>query len=65
MKNAHQRFGRLVYLLRTERASTNIRVHLDAFIGEERRKAHFFRLLAATWKLGQLQPHLATVNCLQ
>ena len=35
MKNAHERFGKVVYVRRTEKASTNIRVHLDAFVGEE------------------------------
>lgn len=33
MKNAHQGFGNLVYVRRTEKASTNIRVHLDAVTG--------------------------------
>ena len=33
MKNAHERFGKLVYVRRTEKTATNIRVHLDAFVG--------------------------------
>jgi hypothetical protein len=28
MKNAHQRFGRLIYVRRTEKTATNIRLHL-------------------------------------
>ena len=36
MKNAHERFGRLAYQRRTEKTATNIRVFLDAFVGEER-----------------------------
>ncbi len=35
MKNAHERFGKLLYVRRTEKTATNIRLHLDAFIGEE------------------------------
>src|SRR5215469_278434 len=52
MKNAHQRFGRLVYVRRTEKASTNIRVHLDAFIGEERGKAHFVSVIGGDVEIG-------------
>ena len=40
MKNAHERFGRLVYRRHTEKTATNLRVLLDAFVGEERGKAH-------------------------
>jgi hypothetical protein len=52
MKNAHQRFGKLVYVRRTEKASTNIRVHLDAFIGEERGKAHFVSVIGGDLEIG-------------
>jgi hypothetical protein len=52
MKNAHQRFGKLVYVRRTEKASTNIRVHLDAFIGEERGKAHFVSVIGGDVEIG-------------
>src|SRR5664279_2415111 len=41
MKNAHERFGKLAYQRRTEKTATNIRVFLDAFVGEERGRAHF------------------------
>jgi hypothetical protein len=30
MKNAHLRFGKLVYVRRSEKTTTNICVHLDA-----------------------------------
>jgi hypothetical protein len=52
MKNAHQRFGKLVYVRRTEKASTNIRVHLDAFVGEERGKAHFVSVIGGDVEIG-------------
>ena len=52
MKNAHQRFGKLVYVRRTEKASTNIRVHLDAFIGEERGKADFVSVIGGDVEIG-------------
>ena len=40
MKNAHQRFGKLVYRRRTEKTATNLRVFLEAFVGEDRGKGH-------------------------
>lgn len=52
MKNAHQRFGKLVFVRRTEKASTNIRVHLDAFAGEERGKAHFVSVIGGDVEIG-------------
>lgn len=52
MKNAYQRFGKLVYVRRTEKTSTNIRVHLDAFIGEERGKAHFVSVIGGDVEIG-------------
>src|SRR5579884_931455 len=52
MKNAYQRFGRLVYVRRTEKASTNIRLHLDAFIGEERGKAHLVSVIGGDVEIG-------------
>ncbi len=36
MKNAHERFGKLIYRRHTEKTATNLRVSLDAFVGEER-----------------------------
>ena len=52
MKNAHERFGKLVYVRRTEKASTNIRLHLGAFIGEERGKAHFVSVIGGDVEIG-------------
>jgi len=40
VKNAHERFGRLLYRRQTEKTATNLRVFLDAFVGEEQGKAH-------------------------
>lgn len=54
MKNAHLRFGRLIYVRRTEKASTNIRVHLDGFIGEERGKAHFVSVIGGDVEIGAI-----------
>ena len=54
MKNAHERFGKVAYLRRTEKTSTNIRVLLDAFVGEAGGKAHLVLLVAATWRLAHL-----------
>jgi hypothetical protein len=39
MKNAHERFGKLMYRRQTEKTSTNLRVFLDAFVGEDGGKA--------------------------
>jgi hypothetical protein len=52
MKNAYQRFGRLVYVRRTEKASTNIRLDLKAFVGEERGKAHFVSVIGGDVEIG-------------
>ncbi len=52
MKNAHERFGKLVYVRRTEKAPTNIRVHLDAYVGEERSKAHFVSAIGGDVEIG-------------
>jgi len=54
MKNAHERFGKLVYVRRTDKTSTNIRVHLDAFIGEERGKAHLISVIGGDVEIGAM-----------
>lgn len=54
MKNAHERFGKLAYLRRTEKTSTNIRVILDAFIGEAERKAHLVSVIGGDVEIGAL-----------
>jgi len=53
MKNAHLRFGKLVYVRRSEKAATNIRVHLDAFVGEERGKAHLVSVAGGDTEIGE------------
>jgi hypothetical protein len=59
MKNAHQRFGKLAYVRRTEKTATNIRVHLDAFVGEEHGKAHLVSVVGGDVELGALSAAFA------
>lgn len=54
MKNAHERFGKLVYRRRTEKTATNLRVFLDAFVGEEQGKAHFVSVVGGDVEIGAL-----------
>ncbi len=54
MKNAHLRFGKLVYVRRSEKTATNIRVQLDAFVGEERGKAHLVSIAGGDSEIGAL-----------
>src|SRR3974390_2394738 len=59
MKNAHERFGRLVYRRHTEKTATNLRVFLDAFVGEERGKAHFVSVVGGDVEVGAIAAALA------
>src|SRR5207244_711587 len=52
MKNAHERFGKLIYVRRTEKTATNIRLHLDAFVGEEHGKAHLTSVIGGDIEIG-------------
>jgi hypothetical protein len=54
MKNAHERFGKLVYRRRTEKTATNLRVFLDAFVGEDRGKAHLVSVIGGDVEIGAL-----------
>jgi hypothetical protein len=54
MKNAHERFGRLAYRRQTEKTATNIRVYMDAFLGEERGKAHLVSVIGGDVEIGAL-----------
>jgi hypothetical protein len=54
MKNAHERFGKLAYVRRTEKTATNIRVFLDAFIGEAGGKAHLVSVVGGDVEIGAL-----------
>jgi hypothetical protein len=54
MKNAHERFGKLAYVRRTEKTATNIRVLLDAFVGEEGGKAHLISVVGGDTEIGAL-----------
>ena len=51
MKNAHERFGELVYIRRSENTRTHIRVHLNAWIGEDS-KAHLVSVVAGDTEIG-------------
>ena len=53
MKNAHERFGELVYLRHTEKTRTHIRVHLSAWIGEDS-KAHLVSVVGGDPEIGAL-----------
>ena len=59
MKNAHERFGRLVYIRRTEKTQTNIAVHLESWVGEED-KAHFVSVIDGDANIGALAAAFAT-----
>jgi hypothetical protein len=59
MKNAHERFGRLVYRRRSEKTATNIRLYTDAFVGEERGKAHFVSVVGGDAEIGALSAAFA------
>lgn len=59
MKNAHERFGELLYIRRSERTRTNIRVHLNAWIGEES-KAHLVSIVAGDTEVGALAAAFAS-----
>ena len=54
MKNAHERFGKLVYRRRTEKTATNVLVLLDAFAGEERGKAHLISVVGGDVEIGAI-----------
>ena len=48
MKNAHERFGKVVYVRRTEKASTNIRFIWTPLLARSAAKPILFRSLAVT-----------------
>ncbi len=54
MKNAHERFGCLLYRRRIEKTATNIRVSLDAFVGDEGGKAHLVSAVGGDVEIGAL-----------
>ena len=59
MKNAHERFGELVYIRRSEKTRTHIRVHLSAWIGEES-KAHLVSVVGGDTEVGALAAAFAS-----
>ena len=54
MKNAHERFGKLLYRRQTEQTATNLRVLLDAFVGDEQGRAHFVSVVGGDVEIGAL-----------
>ena len=59
MKNAHERFGELVYIRRSEKTRTHIRVQLSAWIGEES-KAHLVSVVGGDTEIGALAAAFAS-----
>jgi hypothetical protein len=59
MKNAHERFGELVYIRRSEKTRTHIRVHLHAWAGEES-KAHLVSVVGGDVEIGALSAAFAS-----
>lgn len=59
MKNAHERFGKLNYLRRSEKTATSIRVLLDAFVGEGPGKAHLVSVIGGDVEIGALSAAFA------
>ena len=62
MKNAHERFGKLLYRRRTEKTATNLRVFLDAFVGEDQGKAHLVSVVGGDVEIGALAALLLTLS---
>jgi hypothetical protein len=60
MKNAHLRFGWLMYVKNTEKTTTSIQLHLDRFIGEmlpdppRQAKAHLISVIGADTQIAAI-----------
>ena len=60
MKNAHLRFGWLMYVKSTEKTTTSIKLHLDRFIGEllpdppRQAKAHFISVVGGDTQISAI-----------
>ena len=60
MKNAHHRFGWLMYVKCTEKTTTSIRLHLDRFIGEmlpdppRQAKAHLISVIGGDTQISAI-----------
>ena len=54
MKNAHERFGKLLYRRQSEKTATNLRVFLDAFVGEDGGKAYLVSVVGGDVEIGAL-----------
>ena len=60
MKNAHLRFGSLMYVKNTEKTTTSIKLHLDRFIGEllpdppRQAKAHLISVIGGDTQISAI-----------
>jgi hypothetical protein len=54
MKNAHERFGKLVYRRRTEKTATNFAFSWMPLLGEDRGKAHLVSVVGGDVEIGAL-----------
>jgi hypothetical protein len=59
MKNAHERFGKLLYRRQTEKTATNICVLLDAFVAEDEGKAHLVSAMGGDVEIGAVAAAVA------
>jgi hypothetical protein len=59
MKNAHERFGRLLYRRQTEKTATNLCVFLDTFLGEEQGGAHLVPIASGDVEIRALAAAIA------
>ncbi len=59
MRNAHERFGKVIYRRRSEKTNTNISVYANAFVGEERGRAHLVSVIGGDVEIGALSAAFA------
>src|SRR6201993_166024 len=68
MKNAHLRFGWLMYVKSTEKTTTSIKLHLDRFIGEllpdppRQAKAHFISAIGGDTQISAISAAISMAD---
>jgi hypothetical protein len=68
MKNAHLRFGWLMYVKSTEKTTTSIRLHLDRFIGEmlpdppRQAKAHLISVIGGDTQISAISAAISMAD---
>src|SRR5579859_2604673 len=68
MKNAHLRFGWLMYVKSTEKTTTSIKLHLDRFIGEmlpdppRQAKAHFISVIGGDTQISAISAAISMAD---